>query len=66
MKELLRTSNLAHAHAIVAALEAAEIPAWLEGEHGGVFFGGTSVIVEKDDDLGRAKELLADLERPSD
>ncbi len=66
MKELLRTTNLAHAHALVAALDAAGIPAWLEGEHGGAMFGGISVLLMEDDDLGRAKALLADLERPSD
>jgi hypothetical protein len=67
MKELLRTGNLAHAHSLVAALEAEGIATHLQGEHGASYIeGGVSVFVVGEHDWEAAQAVLAILEGPSD
>lgn len=62
MKAILRTQTLTQAHAVRIALEARGIDAVLRGEHSiGTIGGGVSVWVVRDDDVERARFVLAEL-----
>lgn len=61
MKEVLRTQNLAHAHSLKNALDAAGIESEVHGAMGG-YTVDASVIVTNDSDATEALAILKQLE----